>query len=167
MNSGSRGPVRDALGLLASLALAGVTAAVGGRGSADAAEIYTRLEKPSWAPPAWVFGPVWTALYAMMAVAAWWIWRAPPSARRTAALGAYAVQLVLNALWSWLFFAWGLGGAAFIDALLLAAAITATLGLAAGVSRAAAWCLVPYLAWTVFASALTFVVWRLNPAMLR
>ena len=110
--------------------------------------------------PSWLFGPVWTVLYVMIAVSGWLVWRRAGWVR--SAHGMYAVQLVLNMLWSPLFFGAGLLGLAFADILLLAASIVATIVLFARVSRLAAVLLVPYLAWVGFASALNFAIWRLN-----
>lgn len=154
------------------VALAGwvlLTAAAGGLGavaSANAREFYTALDRPAWAPPAAVFGPVWSLLYMAMAVAAWLVWRERGFARARGALGLFLLQLAANALWSWLFFAWHLGSAAFADILVLLALIVATLAAFARIRRAAAWLLVPYLAWVCFATALNWSVWQRNPALL-
>jgi translocator protein len=141
---------------------------------------YVMLRKPSWNPPNWVFGPVWTALYTMMAVSAWLTWRrrlytmmavsawltwrrrleCPAGVR--VALGWFAVQLVLNALWSWLFFAWRQPGWGFAEIIILSFAIAMTMGSEWRVSRPAALLMVPYLAWVTFASALNGAIWRLN-----
>ena len=154
------------------LALAGwllVTAAAGALGavaSIDARAFYGQLGQPAWAPPAAVFGPVWTLLYMAMAVAAWLVWRERGFARARGALGLFLVQLGLNALWSWLFFHWHLGGAAFADIVVLLALIVATVVAFARIRRAAAWLLAPYLAWVCFATALNWSVWQRNPALL-
>lgn len=154
------------LALVGWLALVAAAGAIGAVASIDAAEFYLSLERPAWAPPANVFGPVWTALYAMMGVAAWLVWRERSWARARHALGLFVVQLVANALWSWLFFGWKLGALAFADILLLIALVSTTIVLFARIRRAAAWLLAPYLAWIVFAAALNYSVWRLNPALL-
>lgn len=122
-------------------------------------EWYASLNKPSWNPPAWIFGPVWTMLYTMMAVAAWLVWRRGGGQRP---LGLYCVHLVLNATWSPLFFGLKMPGAAFAEILLLLASIVATALTFRRVSRAAAWLFVPYIAWVAFASFLNFTLWRLN-----
>ena len=122
---------------------------------------YTGLAKPSWTPPAWVFGPVWTALYAMMAVAGWLAWRRPDSARR-AALRWFGIQLLLNVGWSAIFFGLQMPGLAFLEILALWLAIAATLMTSARVSRLAGVLLAPYLSWVSFAAALNFAIWRLN-----
>ncbi|HYE62096.1 MAG TPA: TspO/MBR family protein [Phycisphaerales bacterium] len=126
---------------------------------------YQSLSKPAWNPPSWVFGPVWTALYATMGVASWLVWR--ERARRPrhvrAALAAYAVQLALNAAWSPLFFGLRRPDLALIDIVLLWAAIVATVVLFWRVHKAAGAILLPYLAWVTFATALNLTIWRLNP----
>lgn len=99
-------------------------AAAGAVASVDAASFYAQLDKPSWAPPAWVFGPVWTALYSLMGISAWLVWRTARFDKVT--LSLFAGQLAANALWSWLFFAWHLGALATAEVLVLLALIAAT-----------------------------------------
>lgn len=123
---------------------------------------YAALKKPSWNPPGWIFGPVWTALYAMMAVSAWLVWRRGGFAGQRRALTLFLVQLALNAAWTPLFFGMQRPGVAFAEIVLLWWAIAATLLAFRSVSRAAAWLLAPYLAWVSFASVLNFTLWRLN-----
>ena len=152
--------------LVGWLALTACAAAAGTIASLDAASFYAQLARPSWAPPAGAFGPVWSLLYLMMAIAAWLIWRAPPSSQRTVALTLFVAQLVVNALWSWLFFAWHSGALALVDVLVLLALIVAMLGPFWRTRPLAGMLIVPYLAWVAFASELTFVVWRANPSLL-
>lgn len=152
------------LGLLAWLAAAFFAAAIGAIASLDAAAFYAQLNKPSWAPPAGVFGPVWTVLYSLMGVAAWLVWRSPRPGR--GALALFGVQLAVNALWSWLFFAWHLGALAAVEVLVLLALIIATVRAFWRSSRLAAVLLLPYLLWVGFASALTWSVWQRNPTLL-
>lgn len=154
------------LGLVAWLAFTFVAAAVGAVASVDAASFYSQLAKPAWAPPAGVFGPVWSLLYLLMGVAAWLVWRERPSQRVDGALGLYIVQLAANALWSWLFFAWHQGALAFADVLLLWALIAGTATAFWRIHRLAGVLLLPYLAWVSFASALTWSVWQRNPGLL-
>ncbi|MDP1661825.1 MAG: TspO/MBR family protein [Phycisphaerales bacterium] len=124
---------------------------------------YAALNKPSWQPPPAVFGPVWTTLYIVMAVAAWRVWRTPKrTPGRTGALTVFAVQWVLNAAWTPLFFGAHLIGVALVDIVLLVAALTATVVFFSRVDRSAAWLMLPTLAWVVFATVLNFVLWRLN-----
>jgi tryptophan-rich sensory protein len=125
-------------------------------------EWYAGLKKPSWNPPGWIFGPVWTVLYTMMAVAAWLVWKRGGFKAMRLPLGLFLLQLLFNALWSWLFFGRHQPALAFVDLLLLWLAIAATLAAFRRVSRAAAWLLAPYLAWVSFAAALNFTLWRLN-----
>src|SRR5512142_2494391 len=146
------------VGLLGWLLAAFAAGAVGAVASVDAASFYAQLSKPSWAPPARVFGPVWSALYALMGVAAWLVWRSPGS--RGMALGLFGAQLAGSALWSWLFFAWHRGGLAAVEVLVLLALIVATVVAFWRASRPAALLLVPYLLWVTFASVLTWAVWR-------
>lgn len=155
------------LGLAASLALCTAAGAIGALASVDARSFYAELSRPAWAPPGWVFGPVWSALYLSMAVAAWLVWRQPHGGRpRSAALGLFAVQLGANALWSWLFFAWRLGAVAFAEVVLLWLLVVCTVVAFWRVRPAAGLLLVPYGLWVSFATALTFAVWRGNPGLL-
>ncbi|MCA9174760.1 MAG: tryptophan-rich sensory protein [Planctomycetales bacterium] len=123
---------------------------------------YKTIEKPSWNPPDYVFGPVWTTLYVMMATAAWWIWR--PAGLRAARkpLVLFAVQLGLNVAWSWIFFGMHQLGLAFGEILVLWLAILATTVAFYRRSRIAGWLMAPYLAWVSFASVLNFTIWQLN-----
>ena len=125
-------------------------------------EWYATLKKPSWNPPDWIFGPVWSALYTMMAVAAWLVWKRGGFAAQRRPLTLFLVQLALNALWTPLFFGLHRPGLAFVEIVMLWLAIAATLAAFRPVSRPAAWLLVPYLAWVSFAAVLNFTLWRLN-----
>lgn len=123
---------------------------------------YAELRKPAWNPPSWIFAPVWSALYLLMAIAAWLVWRRAGFTSGGRALALFAVQLVLNVAWSALFFGMHNPGAAFIDIVLLWLAIAATISAFRQFTPAAAWMLAPYLAWVTFAGALNFTIWRLN-----
>jgi len=125
-------------------------------------EWYAALKKPSWNPPAWIFGPVWTALYTMMAVAAWLVWRRGGWGKQRRPLILFLVQLALNAAWTPLFFGLHWPGLAFAEIVLLWVAIVATIAAFRPVSRAATLLLAPYLVWVSFAAALNFALWRLN-----
>jgi benzodiazapine receptor len=163
-----RSAAQQFAGLVAWLALSFAAAAVGAIASVQAASFYAQLARPSWAPPASVFGPVWSVLYALMGVAAWLVWRQPQEGRRHAVpIALFVVQLGVNALWSWLFFAWHFGAAAFADVLVLLALIAATIAAFWRVRPLAAMLLLPYFAWVSFASALTWSVWQSNPGVLR
>ena len=123
---------------------------------------YAELDKPSWTPPNAAFGPVWTALYVMMAVAAWLVWARCGAAGAPAALTAFLVQLGLNATWSWLFFGRQAIGLALLDLVLLWAALAATTTLFWRKRPLAGALLAPYLLWTTYAGFLNFAIWRLN-----
>jgi tryptophan-rich sensory protein len=153
-------------GSIVIVLLTAATAAVGGLGSFRAVDFYVALSLPSWAPPASVFGPAWTALYILMAIAAVMVWRVRGRRGVRRALGLYGVQLALNALWPWLFFAWRRGELAFAEVVLLVVMVAVTIGAFWRVRHAAALLLLPYLAWVSFAAALTLAVWRLNPTRL-
>ncbi|NIJ78873.1 tryptophan-rich sensory protein [Xanthomonas campestris] len=153
-------------GFLSWLVLCYAVAALGAMASIQAASFYAELQRPSWAPPGWLFGPVWTVLYGMMAVSVWLVWRRGGWAGVRVALTLFVVQLALNGLWSWLFFTWHLGAWAFLDIVALWLVLAATIGLFTKRQALAAWLLVPYLAWVSFAAALNFSVWQLNPQML-
>jgi benzodiazapine receptor len=156
---------KSAIALVLCFAVAFVAAAIGSVASIRAAEFYKELSRPSWAPPANLFGPVWTFLYCCMGIASWLVWR-ENSGHRTKALAVYLVQLALNALWSWLFFAWREGRWAFVEVVVLWAAILLTIVLFWRVRRIAAVLLVPYFLWVSFAACLTYAVWKLNPGLL-
>jgi translocator protein len=154
------------LALAGWLALTFATAAIGGVASVQAPAFYAQLTQPSWSPPPGVFGPVWTVLYAVMAIAAWLVWREPASGARRRTLTLFCLQLVLNGLWSWLFFAWHLGAWALADIALLWLTVAATLTGFWRIKPLAGALLVPYLAWISFAAALNVTLWRMNPQLL-
>ena len=134
-------------------------------GSWTAGEVkgwYRTLTMPSFAPPNWVFGPVWSVLYALMAVAAWRVWLSAQAQARTWALVLFLLQLALNLAWTWIFFRQHAIGLALIEVLLLWAAIGATTLAFGRVAPLAAWLMAPYLAWVTFATVLNAAFWRLN-----
>lgn len=159
-------PRRSLAGLALWILTGFMAAAVGGLASAQAGPFYVRLARPFWAPPGWLFGPVWSLLYALMGVAAWLVWRQRGFRAARWALALYLVQLAANSLWTWLFFAWRLGAIAFIEILVLWLLVLGTIRAFRGTSRLAALLLWPYLAWLTFAAALAFSVWRMNPGLL-
>ena len=126
-------------------------------------EWYAQMRKPSWNPPGWIFGPVWTVLYAMMAIAAWMVWRRGGFAGRRLALSLFLMQLLFNALWSPLFFGLHNPPMALVDIVLLWLALLATMIAFWKVRPLAGGLLVPYLVWVSFAATLNFALWRLNP----
>lgn len=160
---GMKSAVALAVSLLASFA----AAAIGGLATQRAPELYAALSRPAWAPPSSVFGPVWGVLYVLMAVAAWTVWKEKGGLRDARVpLGLYGVQLALNALWSWLFFAWQRGLLAATEIAVLLVLIVATIVAFWRVRPLAGALMLPYLAWVTFAAALTFSLVRRNPGVL-
>ncbi len=153
-------------GLAGWLLCAFATAAVGAVASARAPSFYQQLSLPDWAPPASLFGPVWTVLYLLIGISAWLVWRSGGFRRDRMALSLYLAQLLFNALWSWIFFKWHEGAMAFAEIVLLWCLIAATLASFWRLQRAAAMLLIPYLAWVSFAAALCFSAWQRNPELL-
>ena len=152
---------RSAYGLLVALLCCFGTSAVGGLLTATSVSgWYLQLSRPSWNPPGWLFGPVWTTLYAMMAVSVWLVWRASDKPER--AITVFAIQLGLNLLWSALFFGLRSPGLALLEILLLLGMIVLTIVEFARWHRLAAALLVPYLLWTSFATALNGAIYWLN-----
>ncbi len=156
----------QAIGLVGWLLVSFAAAAVGGIASASAGDFYRQLDRPVWAPPAELFAPVWSVLYVLQGVSAWLVWRERRAGGRRVALAVFLAQLAVNALWSWLFFAWFQGGLAFGEVLLLFAMVVATAGLFWRVRPLAATLLLPYLLWVGFATALTYSIWQRNPQLL-
>jgi tryptophan-rich sensory protein len=151
---------RSALGLAASFAVVFAAAACGAQFMPG--PWYECLSKPPLNPPNWIFGPVWTALYGMMAVAAWRVWRKVGFRGGRNALVLFGLQLIINAAWSALFFGARQPLWALIDIAALWLAILATIWAFARIDRVAAGLLVPYFAWVTFASYLNAMLWWLN-----
>ena len=147
--------------ILVCLGAAGLGAAVT---TPEVSGWYRTIVKPSWNPPDQIFGPVWTTLFLMMAVAAWLVWKQRGLRAAATPLSLFAVQLLLNIAWSWIFFGMHQPGWAFVEIVFLWLAIAATMMAFFRRSPIAGWLLVPYLAWVSFASVLNFVIWRLNAA---
>lgn len=154
------------IGLLVWLAISFVASGISAMASIRAAPFYGQLIQPSWAPPSSVFGPVWTILYALMGIAAWLVWRADSPRATRAALSLFLLQLAVNALWAWLFFAWSQGALAFADIVLLWLLVVATAVSFWRIRPVAGALLIPYLLWVSFAAALNFSIWQLNPQVL-
>ena len=155
---------RDVLALAVCLGVCFGAAALGAAFTGPAVRTwYQKIRRPAFAPPDWVFGPVWTLLYAMMAAAAWLVWRRADAAGRGLALALFGVQLALNAAWSPIFFGLRSFGGALVDIVALWLAIVATIVAFWRVSAPAAALLAPYLCWVSFAAVLNFAIWRLNP----
>ncbi|WP_083958968.1 TspO/MBR family protein [Herbidospora mongoliensis] len=146
-------------GLVVFALVVALVAVVGGLAASNAGAVYSRLELPSWAPPQWLFGPAWTVLYILIAISGWLVWEARGFDR---SFVPYAVQLVLNALWTPLFFGAGLYGWAFADISLLWVAILVNLVMFFRRRQAAGWLLVPYLLWVTYAGALNLSIWTSN-----
>ncbi|GAA1579881.1 TspO/MBR family protein [Streptomyces globosus] len=162
--AGARAAARRPLPLLLVLLAAtyGV-AAVGALAGSGSREVYASLQLPAWAPPSWLFGPVWTVLYASIAVAAWLVVRRGRPELRRPALLWWSAQLLLNLAWTPLFFTAGRYGLAFAEICMLLAAVVATIAVFAKAYRPAALLLVPYALWVAFATTLNASIWLLNP----
>lgn len=153
-----RGP-SSLLVLLGYGAAVTVAAGIGGLAASGSRSTYDRLEQPTFAPPGWLFGPVWTVLYIGIAIAGWLVWRRVGFDR---SMVPYAAQLVLNACWTPLFFAAGWYGVALVEIVVLLAAIGVTIAMFAKRSRPAMLLMLPYAAWVAFATCLNAGIWWLN-----
>ena len=124
---------------------------------------YQTIHKPSWNPPGWVFGPVWTTLYILMGIGLFLVWKpdAGNSIKKKAII-LFAVQLMLNFFWSFIFFNQQQIGWAFMEIIVLWVMILATIFAFGKISKTAAWLLVPYISWVSFAAMLNYTIWRLN-----
>ena len=145
--------------------LTSLTAVIGSTGSIQASSYYAALTQPSWAPPTWLFGPVWTTLYVMIAYCGYRLWRRT-GALTHPAFGLFYGQLVLNGLWSWVFFVWQWGALALINIALLLLLIVRLIQDARQIDGISALLLMPYALWVTFAAALNWTLWQLNPASL-
>lgn len=158
----ARTPQAQLLGLVGFAAATVAAAALGGVAAGSSGEDYQQLRRPSWAPPSWLFGPVWTALYVLIAVAGWLVWRALGWRGARRELTLYAAQLVLNAAWTPLFFLARRYGLAFAEIVALDVVLLATVVTFWRRHRLAGALLVPYLCWALFATALNLAIWRFN-----
>jgi len=167
---GPRGAVhpmsRPIAGLVGWVCVVAVVAAVGAFASLDADLFYCALSRPAWAPAASLFGPVWTVLYLLMAIAAWRVWLRAGFAEARLELSLFLAQLVLNGAWTWLFFSLHKGLWAFTEIVILWVCIAAVTALFARRDRLAGALLLPYLAWVTFAAFLNFSLWQRNPSIL-
>lgn len=155
--------LRELRGSLGAIALCEAVGGIGGlAGSAGIRDWLPQLDRPAYQPPDWVFGPVWTILYALMGVSLRLTWRGPRSPDRDRATRLFAVQLGLNALWTFVFFGLRSPAGGLVDAAALLVAVALTVRAMWPVSRVAALLLVPYLAWVAFATVLTAGIWRRN-----
>ncbi len=156
-------PQRSRLGVVPFLGLTAATAALGARSTRGGQGLqYRRLKKPPFQPPPWVFGPVWTALYGLMSVSAYRVWRQPRSRGRRVALGLWFGQLVANGAWTPLFFGKNRRKAALVDLVALTALVSAYTAVSRRIDRPAAWMMAPYLGWLGFAGALNAEIVRRN-----
>ncbi|MBN2039927.1 MAG: tryptophan-rich sensory protein [Spirochaetes bacterium] len=153
-------------GLVGWLFITFVAAGIGSMASFKAGTFYQQLIRPEWAPPGWIFAPVWTILYLLMGIDAWLVWREHGFRAAPISLSLYIIQLAVNALWTWLFFVWRLGETAFIEIIILWILILCTLIAFWRVRIIYGILLMPYLAWVSFASVLTYIIWKLNPFIL-
>ncbi|MDZ4731831.1 MAG: TspO/MBR family protein [Xanthomonadales bacterium] len=126
-----------------------------------AGEYYALVNKPAWAPPAWLFGPAWSILYILMAVAMWKVWQSGQQAR-LGALAWWLLQLGFNAAWTWLFFGLTRTGWAMVEMAVLIGLVILCIKAFSLISKPAAWLMLPYLLWLGFAFALNFSIWSLN-----
>ena len=126
------------------------------------AEWYDSIQKPDWNPPSWIFGPVWTVLYTLMGIAAWLVWRDYAFRNARWAMALFFIQLVLNGLWSQIFFGMQEIGWALAEIILLLAAIIATTTIFFRKKALAGWLMIPYILWVAFATVLTYSLWVLN-----
>lgn len=124
---------------------------------------YAELERPAFSPPNWIFGPVWITLYTLMGIAAWLVWRQGLGNREVrVGLTLFGVQLVLNALWSYVFFGRQAPFEGFMEIILLWLAILLTIVAFFRVSKPAGWLMIPYIVWVSFAAVLNYCLWQLN-----
>ena len=159
----NRPKLRSVLGLLVCLAVCFAVSGLGGLITAQSVGTwYQELAKPAFNPPDWIFAPVWTTLYLLMAIAAWQVWRRAGLRDGRSALIAFGVQLALNLGWSATFFGLRMPGSALIVVLVLLASIALTIRLFWKTDRLAGALLVPLLAWVGFATVLNAAIWRLN-----
>jgi tryptophan-rich sensory protein len=158
-----RSPAAQFIGLLVCLFVCFAAAGVGGLFTASSVgDWYQTLDKAAWNPPDWVFGPIWSALYFLMGVAAWLVWRRANGAQARRGLKLFGIQLGLNVAWSGFFFALRNPGLALAELLVLLVAIAATIAAFRPISSLAAALMVPYLAWSTFAAVLNLSIWWLN-----
>jgi tryptophan-rich sensory protein len=156
--------LKPILGLIIWIAVSFCAGLIGSRFTGPAvASWYADTNKPAWTPPAVVFGPVWSALYLMMGMAAWLVWRKAGLSGASTAMVLFGLQLIGNAAWSWIFFGLHRFDLAFFEIVILWALILATLIAFWRHDTRAGLLLLPYLAWVSYASALNSAIWRLNP----
>lgn len=156
--------INNPLKLIIAIAISELAGIIGSVFTTDSVNgWYVSIAKPAFNPPSWVFGPVWTTLFALMGIAAFLIWKKGlPRRNVRIALGVFIGQLILNTLWSIIFFGGQNPGGAFVEIIFLWLAILATIIAFAKISKPAAWLLVPYILWVSFAAYLNYSIWILN-----
>jgi len=159
--------LKPILGLIIWIAVSFCAGLIGSRFTGPAvASWYADTNKPAWTPPNFLFGPVWSALYLMMGVAAWLVWRKAGFSGASAAMVLFGLQLIANAAWSLIFFGMRRFDLAFVEIVILWVLILATLIAFWRHETTAGLLMLPYLAWVSYASALNYAIWRLNPVLL-
>lgn len=154
--------IKKVIGLLVWLSITFTASFAGAIASTQSRGFYQELTRPLWAPPGWLFAPVWTTLYILMGISAWIVWKQNGFRDAKYALGFYLFQLVLNSLWTWLFFVLQSGALAFFEISLLWGIIFITIILFWKIRPVAGILLLPYILWVSFATALTYSVWMSN-----
>ena len=162
--SESRSKVSLASGLFVSIVICFLAASIGGLATSSSvgSDWFIELTKPSWNPPNWIFGPVWSVLYLMMAVAAWLVWKQSGFTESKIALAWFVFHLLLNIFWSVVFFGLQQTGWAALEILILWISIAISIVLFYRHSKLAAVLLVPYFLWVTFAAVLNITIWSLN-----
>lgn len=154
--------IKSKLKLIVAIGICQAAGLVGSLYTADAIPTwYATLVKPDWQPPNWLFGPVWLTLYTLMGIALYLVWTGKAK-NRDSALAIFAIQLVLNAVWSIIFFGQQNPQSAFVEILVLWLAIATSIWQFSKINKRAAWLLVPYILWVSFAAVLNYSIWQLN-----
>jgi translocator protein len=156
-------PTMKILKVILSIAVVQLTGIIGSVFTTSSIDTwFTTIVKPEWNPPSWVFGPVWIALYTLMGIASFLVWQKKELSNVKIALSVYGVQLVLNALWSILFFGLKNPGLAFAEIIVLLIFIIITTILFWRINTVAGILMLPYIAWVTFATFLNYTIWQLN-----
>jgi translocator protein len=156
--------MNNAVKLIISIAIPVAIGAISGFFTVTGVESwYQTINKPSWNPPSWIFAPVWTSLYVMMGIGLYLVWKSDSSeVLKKTAISLFAVQLILNFFWSFIFFNQQQPGWALVEIIAMWIFILLTIFAFAPVSKPAAWLLVPYICWVSFATVLNYTIWQLN-----
>ena len=156
--------MNNSIKLIIAIAIPVAVGAISGFFTATGVESwYQTINKPSWNPPGWIFGPVWTTLYVMMGIALFLVWKSDSSdILKKTAIALFAIQLILNFFWSFIFFNQHQIGWALVEIIAMWIFILLTIFAFGNVSKLAAWLLVPYISWVSFATILNYTIWKLN-----